>query len=89
MKRGKVRPARPREWASELSWLLNKVSDAENSGWRQCRPCREAGKEGGAEGEKRQSAADRRENSSVSLVKTGRAELMKNDVEAGRQAGRE
>ena len=33
-----------------------------------------------AEKEKRQSAAERSENSTVSLVKTGRAELMKNDV---------
>ena len=72
MKRGKVRPARPREWASELSWLLNKVSDAENSGWRQCRPCREAGKEGGAEGEKRQSAADRREGEFHRLISENR-----------------
>ena len=42
-----------------------------------------------AERETRQSAAERSENSTVSLVKTGRAELMKNDVEAGRQGGRE
>lgn len=37
-----------------------------------------------AERETRQSAAERSENSTVSLVKTDRAELMKNDVEAGR-----
>ena len=48
----------------------------------------QGGREGrrgrGGEKAKRSRPEGGRENSSVSLVKTGRAELMKNDVEAGR-----